>query len=109
MCLMLIGLCRPHRFDSSYETTDKPDGFNNPPKRLLCSRCGKISEGVYRQEYKTFVCFFIPCTTNPVNDPFISCSKCSQRIEKMPQPPCKKCNVTRTFESDYCPMCGTKK
>ncbi|ELA41954.1 uncharacterized protein VICG_00971 [Vittaforma corneae ATCC 50505] len=109
MCMMFLGILRPNRVDTHYETINAPPGFETPPEKILCSRCGHITNAVYRKTYKNCVCFFVPCPWVETGEPFLACSRCNMPLEHFPQKECISCQTLTTFKSDYCPICGGRK
>lgn len=110
MCMTIFGgITNPNRLETSDDLVTKPDNMDEPPMNVFCPRCEHISQAVYRQTYKTWICCFIPFPPVEYQNPFLACSRCGSALEKLPQEPCSKCKVVTPFTSEFCPKCGNKK
>ena len=55
VCCILCGA------NSETKRIERPGGFPEAPKKILCPQCGEISEGEYRVAYDRFCICIIPC------------------------------------------------
>lgn len=102
-CFLIVG-CR-----TKPKKIDRPEGFPNPPAKVLCPRCGNIADSEYkRYKYRCHLCF-IPCLPCGGSDPFLACTVCGHDLGVIGDYKCHSCEVTTTFECRNCPNCGASK
>ena len=88
---------------------DTPERFPPPPKRVLCPHFGNIADAEYKcLKYKCHLCL-IPCLPCGSRDPYLSCTACNNELGIMGDQKCSSCEVTSTFGSKNCPICGASK
>lgn len=90
-------------------TIKTPEGYPQPPDKMMCSRCGYIGRASYRQNRAYCGLLFIPCIPCGRGAPFLACSRCNFPSGNVTSEECRRCGVTTCYSVDYCPNCGTSR
>lgn len=90
-------------------TIDKPEEYPNPPDKILCPCCGEIEAAVYKKTFRSCGICFIPCCPCGSSDPYLACKKCNFPLGGLTTEKCNSCGVSTTYNSDYCPNCGSSR
>lgn len=86
-----------------------PDSYSPPSPNVLCPVCNDIVDTEYRKDKtRCEICFCccIPCGSS---DPYLACSRCGHPLGTIESHRCKQCGIATTYNSRYCPKCGTRK
>lgn len=95
------------REDTSCEVIKTPEGYDEPPNKLFCTKCQNIVKGTYRKKITKCQIFLINCCTIKTDIPKISCSRCNFAIKGLSFVKCNKCGISMNFNFKFCPKCGT--
>lgn len=87
-------------------TIEKPEGYPEPPAKLMCTKCSYVGKANYRQNMRYCGILFIPCCPCGTEPPFLACSKCNFSIGTVNGETCHRCGVTTGYSASYCPSCG---
>lgn len=101
-CCLIVG------YNTRSDVIDAPNGYSELPEKIICPYCSTITKAVYRRDDYIFTICFIPTCPCCSSSPYISCQNCMRHLPTIRGNPCRSCHVSRPFEAEYCPNCGTK-
>lgn len=92
-------------------TTDieKPEGYENPPSKMFCPKCGEINQPVFKKTTQFCCLCFIPCFPCGQSSTYLACPKCDFCTGRITGETCTDCHVTTASESKFCPNCGKER
>ncbi|CAD26536.1 hypothetical protein [Encephalitozoon cuniculi GB-M1] len=94
---------------STPKKIDTPEGYPEPPKKILCPYCGTMADSEYRYDKYAFHICYISCIPCGSSSPYLACSSCRRNLGSIGDYRCHKCDVATTFDSNNCPNCGEEK
>lgn len=83
-----------------------PEGYDDPPSKVLCSQCGNVAPAVYKQAKTTLDVCMIPCFSYGTSTPFLACSRCNFPFAGLFSQKCEQCDISTFYKCSYCPKCG---
>ncbi|WUR04626.1 uncharacterized protein VNE69_09178 [Vairimorpha necatrix] len=101
-CCLIVG------WSPSTKSISQPTGFPDLPDKILCPHCSMVTKAKYKKDDYKFQLCFIPLCTCWSSEAYLACDNCYIKIPMIRGEPCRACHVSRPFDGEYCPNCGTK-
>lgn len=87
----------------------KPVERPEPPSRIMCQACDRVTGSEYRKKIKQYnVCFFMTCNWDTML-PHLACSRCGSVFVWNRVSECTHCGIATNDLCKFCPSCGTEK
>ncbi|KAI5148457.1 hypothetical protein ENBRE01_0338 [Enteropsectra breve] len=86
-----------------------PDHYSTPPGNVICPNCNTQTDTEYKRDYhRCDICFCccIPCGSS---NAYLACTGCGLQVSTTEIFRCSSCKTATTFNSRFCPKCGSRK
>lgn len=86
-----------------------PNGFTQPPSRVMCQTCNNIARSEYRKDNRKCEICFVLCVPCGSSFPYLACQNCGSVLSGNQISECERCHTATTAKCAFCPNCGGRK